>query len=60
MFYFNTVYLRYGAEFLGKIKFLFALANISAVWIFNKYLKKIEFKNIFLITTLIFSFINSF
>jgi hypothetical protein len=57
MFYFYTEYLGFSPEFLGNLKFVYALAALLSVIIYNKYLGDVEFKKQFIvISTLCFLF----
>lgn len=44
MFYFYTNELKFTPEFLGSLRFIYATGSISAVIIYNKFLKAVEFK----------------
>lgn len=53
MFYFYTNELNFSPEFLGSLRFIYAVGSISAVLIYNKYLKSVQFKSQFIATTII-------
>jgi len=44
MFFFYTNKLGFEPEFLGELKLVYAVASISGMIIYNKYLKFVEFK----------------
>lgn len=44
MFFFYTNKLGFEPEFLGELKLVYAVASISGMVIYNKYLKFVEFK----------------
>lgn len=44
MFYFYTNKLGFEPEFLGELKFFYALSCIIGMVIYNKFLKQVRFK----------------
>lgn len=44
MFFFYTNKLGFEPEFLGELKLFYALASITGMIIYNKFLKLVEFK----------------
>ena len=51
MFYFQTNKLGFGAEFLGRVRLVAALASLAGVGLFNFSLKSVPFRKIFLWTS---------
>lgn len=43
MFYFYTNELGFTPEFMGSLRFIYATGSISAVIIYNKFLKAVSF-----------------
>lgn len=41
MFYFYTNELNFSPEFLGSLRFIYAVGSLSAVVIYNKFLKAV-------------------
>ncbi|CAK76688.1 unnamed protein product (macronuclear) [Paramecium tetraurelia] len=54
MFFFYTEVLGFNPKFLGQLKFMYAVASISGVLIYNNYLRDIQFRKIFLVTTFLY------
>jgi folate/biopterin transporter len=52
-FFFTTNELGFNPEFLGKVRLATSLAGLVGVWIFQRYLKSVPMRRIFLWTTLI-------
>lgn len=52
MFYFQTNKLGFGAEFLGRVRLVAALASLAGVALFNFSLKSVPFRKIFLWTSI--------
>ena len=52
-FYFSTNELGFTPEFLGRVRLVTSLASLFGVWFFQRFLKTIPFRKIFLSTTLI-------
>jgi folate/biopterin transporter len=51
-FYFSTNELGFTPEFLGRVRLVTSLASLLGVWLFQRFLKTIPFRKIFLWTTL--------
>jgi folate/biopterin transporter len=51
-FYFSTNELGFTPEFLGRVRLVTSLASLFGVWLFQRFLKTIPFRQIFLWTTL--------
>ena len=51
-FYFSTNELGFTPEFLGRVRLVTSLASLVGVWFFQRFLKTIPFRQIFLWTTL--------
>jgi folate/biopterin transporter len=51
-FYFSTNELGFTPEFLGRVRLVTSLASLFGVWFFQRFLKTIPFRTIFLWTTL--------
>ena len=51
-FYFSTNELGFTPEFLGRVRLVTSLASLVGVWLFQRFLKTIPFRTIFLWTTL--------
>jgi folate/biopterin transporter len=51
-FYFSTNELGFTPEFLGRVRLVTALASLLGVWLFQRFLKTIPFRKIFLWTTI--------
>eukprot|EP01017_Pseudomicrothorax_dubius_P037798 TRINITY_DN5588_c0_g2_i2.p1 TRINITY_DN5588_c0_g2~~TRINITY_DN5588_c0_g2_i2.p1 ORF type:complete len:499 (+),score=108.74 TRINITY_DN5588_c0_g2_i2:166-1662(+) len=47
MFFFYTNGLKFAPEFMGQLKFIQSIANISGIWFYHRFLKFIAFKKIF-------------
>ena len=52
-FYFYTNELKFSPEFLGSLKFVYAVGTIVGLFIYNKFYKQLEFKKIFSITLML-------
>jgi folate/biopterin transporter len=52
-FFFSTNELGFNPEFLGTVRLATSLAGLLGVWIFQRYLKAVPMRRIFLWTTLI-------
>lgn len=52
-FFFSTNELGFNPEFLGTVRLATSLAGLVGVWIFQRYLKSVPMRRIFLWTTLI-------
>jgi folate/biopterin transporter len=52
-FFFTTNELGFNPEFLGTVKLVTSLAGLVGVWIFQRYLKAVPMRRIFLWTTII-------
>lgn len=52
-FFFSTNELGFNPEFLGTVRLATSLAGLLGVWIFQRYLKTVPMRRIFLWTTLI-------
>jgi folate/biopterin transporter len=51
-FYFSTNELGFTPEFLGRVRLVTSLASLFGVWLFQRFLKTIPFRQIFIWTTL--------
>ncbi|WP_295616110.1 folate/biopterin family MFS transporter [Chamaesiphon sp. GL140_3_metabinner_50] len=51
-FYFSTNELGFTPEFLGRVRLVTSLASLLGVWLFQRFLKTIPFRKIFIWTTL--------
>jgi folate/biopterin transporter len=51
-FYFSTNELGFTPEFLGRVRLVTSLASLLGVWLFQRFLKTIPFRQIFIWTTL--------
>ncbi|WP_310425596.1 folate/biopterin family MFS transporter [Chamaesiphon sp. VAR_48_metabat_135_sub] len=51
-FYFSTNELGFTPEFLGRVRLVTSLASLFGVWFFQRFLKTIPFRQIFVWTTL--------
>ena len=47
MFYFYTNELHFSPTFMGKLTVVCSAAGIFGIWLYNKYLKNVAFKRIF-------------
>lgn len=56
-FFFSTNELGFNPEFLGTVRLATSLAGLLGVWIFQRYLKTVPMRRIFLWTTLISTFL---
>jgi len=54
-FYFSTNELGFTPEFLGRVRLVTSLASLLGVWLFQRFLKTIAFRKIFIWTTLLSS-----
>lgn len=54
-FYFSTNELGFTPEFLGRVRLVTSLASLLGVWLFQRFLKTIPFRKIFIWTTLLSS-----
>jgi folate/biopterin transporter len=52
-FYFSTNELGFTPEFLGRVRLVTSLASLLGVWLFQRFLKNIPFRQIFLGMTLV-------
>ncbi len=52
-FYFSTNELGFTPEFLGRVRLVTSLASLLGVWLFQRFLKTIPFRQIFLGMTLV-------
>jgi len=52
-FYFTTNELGFNPEFLGSVRFATSIAGLFGVWLFQRFLKHIPLRQIFLWTTVI-------
>jgi folate/biopterin transporter len=50
-FYFSTNELGFTPEFLGRVRLVTSLASLLGVWLFQRFLKTIPFRQIFIWTT---------
>ena len=53
MFYFYTNELGFEPEFMGKLTVVYSLASIGGIFFYNKYLKNVAFKKIFVVSVVI-------
>ncbi|MFM2304814.1 MAG: hypothetical protein RLZZ135_2226, partial [Cyanobacteriota bacterium] len=51
-FYFSTNELGFPPEFLGRVRLVSSLASLLGIWLFQRFLKTIPFRQIFLWTTI--------
>ncbi len=51
-FYFSTNELGFTPEFLGRVRLVTSLASLLGVWLFQRFLKTVPFRKIFVWTTL--------
>ncbi|CAD8063197.1 unnamed protein product [Paramecium primaurelia] len=56
MFYFYTEVLHFTPKFMGYLKFISCLGTLLAILLYRNFLKDVEFKKIFIITTYSFFF----
>jgi folate/biopterin transporter len=56
-FFFSTNELGFNPEFLGTVRLATSLAGLLGVWIFQRYLKSVPMRRIFLWSTLISTFL---
>ncbi|CAD8162703.1 unnamed protein product [Paramecium pentaurelia] len=56
MFYFYTEVLHFTPKFMGYLKFISCLGTLLAILLYRNFLKDVEFKKIFLTTTISFFF----
>ncbi len=54
-FYFSTNELGFTPEFLGRVRLVTSLAALLGVWLFQRFLKTIPFRQIFVWTTILSS-----
>jgi folate/biopterin transporter len=54
-FYFSTNELGFTPEFLGRVRLVTSLASLVGVWLFQRFLKTIPFRQIFAWTTILSS-----
>jgi folate/biopterin transporter len=52
-FFFSTNELGFGPEFLGRVRLVSSIASLVGVWFFQRYLKTIPLRRIFLWSTII-------
>jgi folate/biopterin transporter len=52
-FFFTTNDLGFGAEFLGRVRLVTSVASLIGVWVFQRFLKAVPLRQIFLWSTLI-------
>jgi folate/biopterin transporter len=52
-FYFSTNELGFPPEFLGRVRLVTSLASLIGVWVFQRFLKTIPFRQIFTWTTIL-------
>jgi folate/biopterin transporter len=52
-FFFTTNELHFNPEFLGRVQLISSIAGLFGVWLFQRYLKNVPMRRIFLWTTLI-------
>jgi folate/biopterin transporter len=50
-FYFSTNELGFTPEFLGRVRLVTSLASLLGVWLFQRFLKTVPFRQIFIWTT---------
>ncbi|KAG6664516.1 hypothetical protein CIPAW_02G098300 [Carya illinoinensis] len=53
MFYFTTNKLSFTPEFLGRVKLVTSVASLLGVGLYNGFLKNVQLRKIFLVTTVI-------
>lgn len=53
MFYFYTEELKFDPEFLGQLKLINSIASLLGITIYNLFFKNVEFKKIFVSTSII-------
>lgn len=53
MFFFTTNHLGFGAEFMGRVRLVTAIASLAGVGVYNAYLKHVSLKKIFFWSTII-------
>ncbi|KAG0569944.1 hypothetical protein M758_6G122600 [Ceratodon purpureus] len=53
MFFFTTNQLGFGAEFMGRVRLVTAIASLAGVGVYNVYLKHVALKKIFFWSTII-------
>lgn len=53
MFFFTTNQLGFGAEFMGRVRLVTAIASLAGVGVYNAYLKHVSLKKIFFWSTII-------
>jgi folate/biopterin transporter len=46
-FFFTTNELGFGPEFLGRVRLVTSLASLAGIWMFQRYLKTVQFRVIF-------------
>jgi folate/biopterin transporter len=51
-FYFSTNELGFTPEFLGRVRLVTSLASLFGIWLFQRFLKTVPFRKIFLWTTI--------
>jgi Na+/melibiose symporter-like transporter len=54
MFFFYTQVLNFTPQFLGQLKFMYAIGTLTGVFLYNTFLRDVSFKRIFLSTTLMY------
>ena len=59
LFYFNTEELGFTPEFLGRVSLAASIASLSAILIYNQFLKKIEIKTLLFWSMVIGVFLNA-
>jgi folate/biopterin transporter len=52
-FFFTTNQLHFNPEFLGRVQLISSIAGLFGVWLFQRYLKNVPMRRIFVWTTLI-------
>lgn len=59
MFYFYTNELGFSPEFLGRVALVGAVSNLAGVGIYNRFLKKVPLRSIFLGTAILGAVLSS-
>lgn len=54
MFFFYTNVLGFSPQFLGQLKFLYAIGTISGVLLYNNLLRDVPFRKIFISTSILY------
>lgn len=58
LFYFYTNELQFSPTIMGRLKLIYGISSLSGIWLYNAYLKSVNFKKIMWGTTILSMFFN--